>query len=232
MTVAIMQPYLFPYLGYFQLIAAADRFVIYDDVAFSRGGWINRNRLLDPDSGSPFWITVPVGPPDRIDLTEIASPGRWREKLLRRIEASYRTAPYFPTVWPMVEECLSSGETALGPYLSNTLRRTVAYLGIDTELVSSSQSHPASRDLSGADRVLAIAEAEGASTYLNAEGGTALYDAERFRSAGITLAFLHHQEIPYPQSLPGFAPRLSIIDAMMHNSPTALAQFLTHYQTS
>jgi hypothetical protein len=230
MKLAIMQPYFFPYLGYFQLAAAADRFVLYDDADFSPGGWINRNRLLDPSSGRPFWITIPVrdaGPRRRIDALAIGGPARWREKLLRRIAASYRQAPHFADAWPVVEHALANREPRLAPFLRAALESTFDYLGIRTPLVESS-SLSGDRHLAGPARVIDMALGAGAETYLNAEGGRGLYAEADFAARGLRLQFLEHLERPYPQAGGHpFVPRLSVIDAMMHHPPDALRGFLS-----
>ena len=229
MTVAIMQPYLFPYLGYFQLIEAADRFVIYDDVAFTPRQWINRNRLLEPGKTEPFWLTVPTsGGRGPIRDVRLMWSDQQREKLLRRVERSYANAVYFHKAWPVISAALQSPETELGSFLRQSIDAVCDYLEIRTPRVTSSSEHADSQSLRGIDRVLEIARREGADAYLNSEGGRALYPPEPFGEAGIELQFIEHIERPYPQHRGGgdFVPRLSIIDAMMHNSPAALREML------
>ncbi len=230
MKLALMQPYLFPYLGYIQLVAAADRFVLYDDVGFRSGGWINRNRLLDPVTGTPFWLTVPVRAGRRINETAIAGPARWREKLLRRIEACYRKAPYFASIRAQVETSLMNPEPNLAAFLRTSLEATLAILGIETPLVGSSAGY-GNADLAASARVIDIVQREGASTYLNAEGGRALYSPAEFAARGLRLEFLEHVERPYPQSGGHpFVPRLSILDVLMHNHPDEIRGFLADFR--
>lgn len=228
MTVAIMQPYLFPYLGYFQLAAAADCFVIYDDAAYSHSGWINRNRLLQPETAEPYWLTVPThGGTRPIDKTTIAWGARTQQKALRRIEASYSGATQFHRIFPLVQSALESPQPMLGPFLQHSLELVFDELGIRTTCKRSSVDHVEYRHLKGLERVLAMVDQEGADTYLNAEGGRQLYPRQAFEAAGVGLQFLDHIEQPYPQHSGNFVPRLSIIDVLMHNSPEQTQKLLT-----
>ncbi len=227
MTLAIMQPYAFPYLGYFQLAAIADRFVLLDNVAFGKRGWINRNRILDSISGEAQRFTIhvrkaPSATP--IDAIQIDPSPRWRRRLLLKIEKNYDKAPQFATAWPLVERLLSNPEPALATFIRTTLVALFEYLGIATPLVAV----PPTGARCGQERILEICRLEGATDYLNLEGGRALYDTATFAEAGFRLHFLEHQERPYPQFDPEkkFVPRLSIIDAIMFNAPE---QILTEH---
>lgn len=230
MKLAIMQPYAFPYLGYFQLLHAVDRFVLLDDVTFIKQGWINRNRILGPHG--PLRITLPVEAASsnrRICELQLVAGTRWKETLLRTIEQSYRRAPGFDTSWPVVEQILRYPERRLNDWLRHALARLAGALAIDTPIVSAADVHPAG-DGRGLDRVLEICRREGATDYLNAEGGRTLYPADAFAARGITLQFLEHQPRAYPQHGSAFVERLSIIDVLMFNSATAIATMLDDYQ--
>lgn len=228
MKLAIMQPYAFPYLGYFQLAAAVDRFVLLDDVAFQRRGWINRNRILDPADGEPKRFTIPLCKVSRdrpICEMQIDAGPRWRRKLVRQIERSYAKAPQFGAVWPMFERLLSDPELRLSVFIRNSLTTLFAHLGIDISLADP----PPAGDLGGEERIIEICRQAGATDYINLEGGRAIYVPEHFAAAGIRLQFLEHRELPYPQFGSTFVPRLSIIDAIMFNDQEQLQPLLGGY---
>lgn len=221
-----MQPYAFPYLGYFQLMRAVDRFVLLDDVTFIKQGWINRNWILGPHG--PLRITVPVERASsnrRIRDLRIVEHSRWLDPLLRSVEQSYRRAPEFHRVWPIVEAALRHPDRRLAHWLQHSLEMLAKGLAIATPLVSAAETHPAG-DARGVDRVLEICEREGARDYLNAEGGRSLYQDDVFAARGVKLHFLTHLSRPYPQRGGPFAERLSIIDVLMFSGPLELASLL------
>lgn len=226
MKLAIMQPYFFPYIGYWQLIHAADRFVIYDDVAYIKGGWVNRNRLLI--NGEPVFVTAPLQQPSsykRICDTALQHAPWWRDKLIRTVAITYRKAPCFDVVFPLVEQLVRHETAMLSDYLAHQLQTLAAFMGITTEFVLSSRGYQ-NAQLSGQERVLDICKKEGAGSYLNAQGGQTLYASDAFGHAGIDLRFIVMQPLPYQQSAGSFVPYLSIIDALMAIGPTAIRQHL------
>jgi hypothetical protein len=226
---AVMQPYLFPYMGYWQLIRAVDRFVIYDDVNYIKGGWVNRNRILI--NGQPSYITVPLQQSSqnkRICDLSLDSSLVWRNKLVKAIEISYRRAPFFSEFFPVTEQLIRYEESNLAGYLANQLKVLCHLMGIDTEFVLSSRSYGNS-DLSAQARVMDICQRESASIYINSPGGKALYDAQSFHAAGVGLRFIAMRPIPYKQRHPGFIPYLSIIDALMEVGPSGIAHHLDAY---
>jgi hypothetical protein len=203
---AIMQPYFFPYLGYFQLISAVDRFVFYDDVNFIRGGWINRNRInLD---NKPAYITVQVS----------RRQPRWREKILGTLTGAYARAPYFAEVFTLARSVLTNEAPSIAAVAEASIRAVLNYLDLPIEIVTSSRVYE-NGNLRGPERVLDICRREGAAIYVNAPGGAALYDAGQFEEAGVSLRFLKVDISPYNQGRNGnFIPGLSVIDVLMHNS--------------
>lgn len=222
MKLAIMQPYWFPYLGYFQLIRCADVFVIYDNIKYTKRGWINRNRILE--NGAPGLITLPLkNGPDSADIRERHIAEQFdRQRLLRRLANAYRKAPQFSAVMALLEPLVKCPDDNLFAYLRNSIVGICAYLGIDTKIVTSS-SVAADHALSGQDRVLDLCRALGASTYINPIGGTDLYDAKAFADKGIELRFLRSPTISYPQFSAPFVPMLSIVDVMMFNTVEVIA---------
>lgn len=229
-TIAIMQPYFFPYMGYWQLIYAADRFVILDDVNYITRGWVNRNRLLI--NGQPSYITVPLqhaSPNKKICDTLLVSSTNWRDKLTKMVEITYRRTPHFDEVFPVIEQLIRHPSENLADYLAFQLQAFSKFFGISTEFVVTSRIYGNS-EMAAQDRVLDICKREGATTYINPEGGQKLYFADAFSCAGIELRFIFMRPLNYKQFTAAFIPNLSIIDVMMFSSrEKILADFLGNY---
>ena len=212
-----MQPYFLPYLGYFQLIAAVDKFILLDDAAYMKQGWINRNRMLL--NGAPHFFTLPVlgaSPHRRICDLSLAAQPPWRNKLLTSIHHAYCRAPNYRTVLPLVETIVHFESVQLDAYLLNSLQQMMRYLEIGTELVPSSRTY-ANYELRGERRVLDICNKESASRYINAAGGVHLYQRDHFRQDGIALQFLNTRETTYRQGTHQHVPMLSMLDVIMYN---------------
>lgn len=216
-TIAVMQPYFLPYLGYFQLIAAVDKFILLDDAAYMKQGWINRNRMLL--NGAPHFFTLPVlgaSPHRRICDLSLATQPPWRDKLLASIHHAYCRAPHYRAVLPLIETIVHFESAQLDAYLLNSLREMMRYLAIDTELLPSSRVY-GNHELRGETRVLDICTQEHASRYINAAGGVHLYQHGRFRQHGIALQFLNSDLTRYRQGRHQHVPMLSILDVIMYN---------------
>ena len=216
MKSAIMQPYLFPYIGYFQLIAAVGIFIVYDNIKYTKKGWINRNRFLL--NGADATFSVPLrGDSDFLDIKERQLAGDFDPgKLANQLREAYRRAPHFTETFALVEQVLTNGETNLFDFLHHSLIRTCEHLGIGTRIVVSS-SLDIDHSLQAADRVLALCKAVGADGYINPIGGIELYSKVDFASSGIELSFLKSRPVEYPQFGAPFVPWLSIVDVMMFN---------------
>lgn len=229
MKVGIMQPYFLPYIGYWQLMNAVDRYVIYDDVNFIKGGWINRNRILL--NGQPHYLNVPmVGASSNKKIMEIEvnTDPRLINKNLRILQAAYAKAPYFPQTFPIAEKILNCGCTKLGEYLIYSIKVIAEHLGIQTELIISSQIDK-NTSLHGQDKVLDICSRLGATEYYNAIGGMGLYCYEIFREHNIELKFLEPCIVEYQQFGTSFQPNLSILDLLMFNPLEDMQHFLQRY---
>lgn len=211
-----MQPYFLPYIGYFQLIAAVDLFVVYDNVKHTKKGWINRNRLLKDGAAATFTLPLRSGS-DALDVRERElSAGFDRDRLLRRFEGAYRRAPQFAATFPLLERIVRHPDANLFGYLRHSLVETCRHLGLAAEIRVSS-AVPADHSLKNQDRVLALCAATGAGVYVNAAGGTELYSKEAFRARGVDLQFLRSRPFEYPQFGAPFVPWLSIVDVLMFN---------------
>lgn len=225
---AIMQPYFFPYLGYWQLIKAVDKFVIFDDVSYIMRGWVNRNQIRV--QGEARYITVPLRDASQNKLIsdiEMHPETAWRGKLSKTIELNYKKAPFFPLVFPVLEKLIEFPSDSLATYLSHQLQTLAAQMGISTEFVHSATY--GNNALSGRARILDICNHESASTYVNASGGRSLYAPELFASLGIKLRFLQTRAIVYPQRGSTFLPNLSIVDVLMENGFERTREYLLEF---
>ncbi|UZN52101.1 WbqC family protein [Cupriavidus cauae] len=224
-TVAIMQPYFLPYIGYFQLIHAVDVFVVYDNIKYTKKGWINRNRILKNGADSVF--TLPLQhDSDALDVRDRAISAEFnRTKLLNQFRESYRRAPQFESVWPMLERIVMEPTTGLFDYIFQSIVHVCEYLGITSRMVVSSNI-AIDPGLKGQDKVIGLCRALSAKTYLNAIGGRALYSDEAFLERGIDLRFLQSDSIEYPQFAHPFVPSLSIVDVLMFNRPETIRGML------
>ncbi|MCF8429451.1 MAG: WbqC family protein [Bacteroidia bacterium] len=230
MKVAIMQPYFMPYIGYFQLINVVDEFIIYDNIQFTKKGWINRNRILV--NGSDTYITLPLKKDsDFVDIRDRFLSDEWpneRKKILNRIIETYRKAPQFNFVFQIIESILMYEERNLFAFIFNSLKEINQYLLIKTPLIISS-SILINHDLKAENKVIELCKARQASTYINPIGGVELYNKEDFKYEGIDLKFLKANHIIYSQFKSDFVPFLSIIDVMMFNSPAMIKELMLDY---
>ncbi len=227
MRVAVMQPYFFPYFGYFQLINAVDRFVVLDDVSYVNKGWINRNRILVNGRGHRFAVPLKSASQNTlIKDIELAVDDRWKRKFLRSIERSYRNAPFFATIFPLVEDTISIDTKLIIEWNLAALLAVTRYLEIETDIIETSTGYH-NNELKGQSRILDICRREGATRYLNTIAGEELYCANAFEKRGIQLHFLQMADITYHQFGDEFVPWLSIIDVMMFNSRSEIQGFLT-----
>jgi WbqC-like protein family len=234
MKIAIMQPYIFPYLGYFQLIAAVDKFIVYDDVNFIKQGWINRNNILL--NGQRHLFSLPVENLTsfkKINETRVSSRSyeAWFSKFDKTLQMAYKKAPFFADVYPMVSRMLAGGEASesIAQLCIGAIREVNGYLGIDT-VIQPTCAHYGNDSLKAEERVMDICKQEFAAVYVNAIGGQELYSKDVFRERGIGLSFLKSGETEYRQLNHAFVPHLSIIDALMFNSPEAMAEHLKNFE--
>lgn len=211
-----MQPYFLPYVGYYQLISSVDMFVVYDNIQYTKKGWINRNRVLVNDKEA--YITVPLQKAsDFLDIGQRQlSPDYDRRALLNRIRGAYLKAPFFDPVMDLITDVVTSPESNLFDYIHQSIAKTASYVGLQRPIVRSSEID-ADHSLRGQDRVISICRALGADRYVNASGGRSLYSSSDFESNGITLSFIEPAPFEYRQFGAAFVPWLSIVDVLMFN---------------
>jgi len=229
MRLGIMQPYFFPYLGYFDLINRVDRWVVFDTAQYIRHGWVNRNRILRPDSGWQY-VVVPTERHHRqtpISGIRISRAGDWRARILGQLAHYRKQAPCFDATMALVAECLDPGEVSLARLNVRIIERVCRALAIPFRREVFSEMSLALGPVAGpGDWALRICEARGADEYVNPPGGTELFEADRFRAGGIKLTFQTPVEFVYPTGRYAFVPWLSIIDVLMWNEPAAVKAHL------
>ena len=243
-SIAIMQPYVFPYIGYFQLVYAADVFVFYDDVNYINRGWINRNRILV--NGKDLLFSIPCKDASQNKLimdVELMDDPKAFQKILATLKMAYSKAPYYSEVYQLIEQILmaenkaivtTSVPSSVFPTLEMEIReeqrgKTISQLAIDSVIgicdylglkrtykISSEEYN--NRELKKADRLIDICHLEGIDHYINASGGKEIYTKEYYGEKGVKLNFLMSEKVVYPQFKNEFVPWLSIIDILMFNS--------------
>lgn len=218
--VAIMQPYVFPYIGYMNLVKASDHFVFYDDVNFIKHGWINRNEIIL--MGEPYRFSIPLkrqSPNVLIKDTEVADLTKFTDKFLAQLNSSYKNSLYKSAVLDYVKEVLDCRHSNISEVAISSVELFFAYLGISKSFRYSSKEFTATRGMEKAERLIKITKLLQSNDYINAIGGTTLYEKEFFSSRGVSLQFVKPTLMPYEQgnsTTSNFSASLSIIDLMMN----------------
>ncbi|MCR5575482.1 MAG: WbqC family protein [Oscillospiraceae bacterium] len=227
MIAAANQPYFLPYIAYWQLIHASDLFLIGDDYAYIKRGWINRNRILF--NGAPEYFGVEVQKASSFRLcSELRRAEIDKRKKMNKIYEAYHNAPYYEAGRELIDGILSCEEEVLSEYLLFSIREICAYLGITTPIMKTSEIEGNSL-LKREQRIFDFCEKLGADVYANPIGGMALYSFEDFRRHGISLRFIRTGEIAYRQYGGAFVDKLSILDVIMFNSPEEIRTMLDQY---
>lgn len=216
-----MQPYFMPYIGYFQLIAAVDTFIVYDNIKYTKRGWVNRNRILQ--NGKDVMFSLPLkSDSDSLAVYERELAADFnRNKLLNQFKEAYRRAPYFEQTLPLVEQVVQYEDTNLFRFLHHSIVKICNHLAIETEIKISSKI-AINHELKSQEKVIALCKAVNATTYINAIGGIELYDRDAFRTQGIALKFIKSKQFEYAQFGAPFLPWLSIVDVLMFTAPVQI----------
>ncbi len=239
MNLAIMQPYFFPYIGYFQAINAVDKYILYSKLNYITEGWINRNRILKVN-GEAFFIIVNVVDKSsykKICEIKLDCNKKWRKKILHSIYFNYKISPFFEEIYALVEQIVNYDTEYLYKINEIGIVTICNFLEIDTEIVCDNEKYSDIEekllkvdlnDYSGFPflegrkpikkvlRVIEICRREGANIFINAIGGQALYNKSEFASYNIELKFISTENFSYPQNSSYFVPNLSIIDLLMN----------------
>lgn len=231
MKLGIMQPYFLPYIGYFQLINVVDQFVLYDSLEYTKKGWINRNRILV--NGNDDYITLPIKKDsDYLNINERFLSESWKlekTKLLNRINAVYKKAPFFENTFKIIIEIFSFENTNLYHFLSNSISSICSELEITTPIIPYSQIM-VSKNYKKEELVIEICKRMNSTNYYNSIGGVNLYNKDKFKENGIEINFIESEKIIYNQFNHNFIPSLSIIDVMMFNSIEQIRLYLNRYK--
>lgn len=227
MKLAVMQPYLFPYIGYFQLIHAADLFLIYDDVAYIKQGYINRNNILSPNGATRFTIPVPGASSNKL-IADLAF-SKDVKKALKTIEQSYSKAPYFKAVFPIIQRALEFDERSIASVCQKSFKDIFSYLGVEKQFKKTSELEY-DRSAAARDRLITLCHQFEADCYINAPGGRKLYEKDDFAESGLDLKFVDPMPVEYPQCGSQFVPNLSIIDVLMNCSRDQVIEYMKRYE--
>lgn len=232
MKIAIMQPYIFPYIGYMQMVNAVDTFVFYDDVNFIKQGWVNRNNILV--GKNVYLFTIPLEGATsfcEIRKTKINQHlyGLWKTKFLQTLTQNYKKAPFFEATFNIINEVLNKETDVISGLAVESVQKISEYLDIKTKFKLSSNAYN-NKELDRKERLIDICKKEGASYYINAIGGQKLYQKQDFAKEGIQLSFIKSKPIEYQQFKNDFVPWLSIIDVMMFNSVTEIKDILNKFE--
>ncbi|MCQ2312929.1 MAG: WbqC family protein [Paludibacteraceae bacterium] len=226
MKLGIMQPYFMPYIGYWQLMAAVDKYVVYDDVNYIKGGWVSRNNILLNGEKHLFTIILKGASPNKLfDEVEIGDDFK---KFRKMLESAYKKAPYYDQVMFILEDIFNYEQRDLGHFMMHQFQCVLNYLDIHTELILSSTLKK-DNSLRGKEKVKHICHLLGADTYYNAIGGQELYDKADFKNEGINLSFIETKQVEYKQFSNPFISGLSMIDVLMFNSPQQVRTLLNAY---
>lgn len=225
-----MQPYFLPYIGYLQLIAAVDVFIIYDNIKYTKKGWINRNRMLLNGTDAVFSIPLKKDS-DNLNVVNREISGDFnREKLLNQFKGAYSSAPCFAQTFPLIEQIITNKEQNLFSFIHSSIINLCKHIDINTEIRISSHIN-IDHNLKSQEKVLALCDATQASAYYNAIGGMELYALNDFQNQGLDLKFIKSKPFVYPQLGNEFVPWLSIVDVLMFNPIDAVREFIfNHYE--
>lgn len=229
-TAAIMQPYIFPYVGYFHLIEASDVFVFYDDVTYIKQGWVNRNRILF--QGEPKTFSIPISNTSSntfIMDTQTCINDKWLKKFYGVIQQAYKKAPFYQSVLGLLHEVTDPKNASVSDLAIHSISSVYAYLGESYNFKKSSEFSPDTQGLDRAERLCVITKRLGHHAYANASGGKSLYDKPQFKQLDVDLSFVSSSEVEYTQFENPFVPWLSIIDVLMFNSEEATKEMFKEY---
>jgi len=230
MKIAIMQPYFFPYLGYYQMFGAVDKFVLLDDVNFIMRGYINRNSILI--NGASHKFSIPLQQPSQnklINETKLNFSSKDRENFLKTITLAYKKAPFYNDFYSILEDIILNSQDDLTKFLKYSFEKVKTYLSLNTEILISSEIKK-DNTLKAQDRIIEINKQLNSTMYINAIGGVELYNREDFKKENIELKFIKMKDVKYPQFKNDFVANLSMIDVLMFNSKEEIKDLLAQYE--
>lgn len=233
MRIGIMQPYFFPYLGYFSLISLSEKFILFDELQFIRHGWIERNRIVGPQY-EPVYIKVPLVKHSRNTLikdVEIVSNGKWQEKIFAQLTHYKKKAPYYYQVKELLEDTLYFDSESISLLNMHCIKSVCSFIGLNDTICSFSDLNFETPVVREPDEwALEISKLIKAKEYINPIGGLSFFNKEKYASAGIKLKFIENKLVEYKQISPNFQPAMSIIDVLMFNNPTEAVDLINEYK--
>jgi hypothetical protein len=230
MKLAIMQPYIFPYIGYFHLIESVDKIIFYDDVNFIKKGYINRNNILINNKSYKFCIPIEKISQNRlINQTHFKDINLFKVSFLKTIKHAYNNAPYFKDVFSIIEKTFDTDHDVVSQLCIHSICNVYSYLNMNFKWDLSSTKHASIKGLGKTERLINITLSENCSTYINPIGGVKMYNKDVFKDVGVTLLFNKSKDITYKQFDNNFVPNLSIIDILMFNDISTIRDFLLQY---
>ena len=232
--VGIMQPYLFPYLGYFQLIQATDKWVVFDDIQFSKKSWVNRNRILHPEESKEWqFFTLPLSKYSlgtNINELRINSKIKWKEQFFGKLTHYKNKAPFYNETIAFLQATLSFETESVSDFIAHCLNETCNYLSIPySPIIFSSMSMSKNNIYDSGDWALQISKYLGASEYINPVAGEKIFNVNKFNDHKIKLTLLTSDLKNYSQKRKDFCSSLSIIDIMMWNNLADIKHMLSLY---
>lgn len=227
MKLGIMQPYFLPYLGYWQLMNAVDTYIVYDDVTYIKGGWINRNNFLVQGNAKLFTFSLDGASSYKL-INEIAVKDDF-SNFKKLLQFNYAKAPFYKDCIELTDKIIAYDKSNLGKFLFNSIKVIADYLDFDTKILLSSEIQK-DNNLKGKDKVIHICKLLGADEYYNAIGGQELYNKKEFQENGIKLSFVKTEITPYKQFKNDFIPGLSILDILMFNSKEQVKKMLDDFE--
>lgn len=232
MKIVLMQPYFFPYVGYFTLLKHSELFVVFDTAQYIRRGWIHRNRIIGP-KGDPVYISACVeksAQKTKIESVQLKETSEWKEKLMKSLEVYRKTAPHYEEVRKLVLDCISYPSECLVDFNIYSLEKVCEYLGFEPHIKRLSEMDIPFKDIRNPDDWgLQLSKFYGADTYINAPGGQQLYSKEKYEQSGVKLVFYQSRMQPYDQRQETFHCGLSILDILMFNSKEEVNEMIDDY---
>lgn len=233
MKLAIMQPYLFPYIGYYSLIKNTDYFIFFDTPQYIRKGWINRNRIIGGNK-EPVYFGVPVEKCERetaIKDVKIADDKQWKDKILGQLTVYKKRAPYYNDVISLVKDVVSDESGSISELAIKSIVKSCEFMNLD--LKSSVYSEMNLKDIKVKEPdewALEITKELKYDTYVNPPGGKTFFDGDKYKEAGIKLEFLSQDLVAYNQRIHTFLPGLSMIDILMFCKPEEVMEMMESYK--
>lgn len=243
MKIAIMQPYFFPYIGYFQLIQSVEKFILYDQVTYRKASWMNRNRIINYSNKEVAYMGYPIRKYNfgsKINEVRIDETSGWRKYLLKFLMHNYKRSKNFDSVYPLVQSIINYPSDQVSQFNNNLVKSICSFLNIRTQIeddnelyqrvelqLTNNEHSPIEQKLA---RIITICQLSKANHYVNPIGGVELYDKEDFFRYGIQLLFLQSQVIKYNQFGQDFKPHLSILDVLFHCGKEEVKKQLTSYE--